>query len=77
MEEARKGSTLAVPGLKANLSASENEMLKEHLWPESHSQLKEAWRAYVPKHFAQFSSGPSAKPSKVATPLGSPCGAAG
>ena len=75
MEEARKRSTPAV--LKAELAAFENEMLKEHVWPQARSQLKEAWSAYTSKHFAQSSSGPSANPSKVATPLGSPHGAGG
>ena len=53
-------------------------MLKEHLWPQARSQLKEAWGAYSTKHFAQSSAGPSANPSKVVTPSpGSPCGAGG
>ena len=43
MEEARKGATPAV--LKETLVAFENEMLKEHLWPQAHGQLKEAWSA--------------------------------
>ena len=83
MEEARKGATPAV--LKATLAVFENEMLKEHLWPQARSHLKEAWIAYISKHFTQSSAGPSAKfsanPSKVAsqlaTPPGSPCGAGG
>ena len=62
MEEARKGSTHAV--LKANWAALENEMLKEHLWPQAHIQLKEAWSAYISKHFAQTSAGPSATQCK-------------
>ena len=75
MEEARNGETLAV--LKGTLAAFENEMLKEHLWPQARSQLKEAWIAYISKHFTQASAGPSANPSKVATPPGSPYGAGG
>ena len=78
MEEARKGSTHAV--LKANWAALENEMLKEHLWPQARSQLKEAWNpwiAYISNHFTQSSAGPSANPSKVSTPPGPPCGAGG
>ena len=73
MEEARKGATPAV--LKVTLAAFENEMLKEHLWPQARSQLNEAWIDYISKHFARSSAGPSANPSKVATPLGSPSGA--
>ena len=74
MEEARKASDPAV--LKATLTAFENEMLKEHLWPQARTQLKEAWRAYISKHFAQASvGGPSVNPSKFATPPGSPTGA--
>ena len=74
MEEARKASNPAV--LKATLTAFENEMLKEHLWPQARTQLKEAWRAYISKHFAQASvGGPSVNPSKFATPPGSPTGA--
>ena len=73
--QARKGATLAV--LKGTLAAFENEMLKEHLWPQAHSQLKEAWIAFISKHFTQSSAGPSGNPSKVATPPGSPCGAGG
>ena len=69
MEEARKGATPAV--LKVTLAAFENEMLKEHLWPQACGQLKEAWIAYNSKHFTQSSAGPSANPSKVATPPGS------
>ena len=75
MEEARKGATPAV--LKGTLAAFENEMLKEHLCPKAHSQLKEAWIAYISKHFTQSSAGPSANPSKVVIPPGSPCGAGG
>ena len=45
MEEARKGATPAV--LKGTLAAFENEMLKEHLWPQACGQLKEAWSAYI------------------------------
>ena len=75
MEEARKGVTPAV--LKATLAAFQNEMLKEHLWPQARGQLKEAWSAYISKHFTQSSAGPSANPSKVATPQRSPCGAGG
>ena len=41
------------------------------------SQLKDAWIAYISKHFTQSSAGPSANPSKVATSQGSPCGAGG
>ena len=37
---------------------------------QARSQLKEARGAYISKHFAQSSAGPSANPSKVATPLG-------
>ena len=69
MEEARKGATPVV--------LKENKMLKEHLWPQARGQLKEAWSAYISKHFTQSSAGPSANPSKVATPQGSPCGAGG
>ena len=75
LEEARKGATPVV--LKETLAAFENEMLKEHLWPQARGQLKEAWSAYISKHFTQSSAGPSANPSKVATPPGSPCGAGG
>ena len=75
MEEARKRATPAV--LKATLAAFENKMLKKHLWPQARGQLNEAWSAYISKHFTQSSAGPSANPSKVATPLGSPCGAGG
>ena len=75
MEEARKKATPAV--LKGTLAAFENEILKEHLWPQARSQLKEAWIAYNSKHFTQSSAGPSANPSKVATPPGSPCRAGG
>ena len=75
MEEAWKGATPAV--LKGTLAAFESEMLKEHLWPQARSHLKEAWIAYISKHFTQSSAGPSANPSKVATPQGSPCGAGG
>ena len=78
MEEARKGSTPAV--LKANSDAFENEMLKEHLWPQVSNQLREAWTrwsAYISKHFAESSAGPSSNPSQVATPLGSPRGVGG
>ena len=75
MEEARKGATPAV--LNETLAAFENEMLKEHLWPQARSQLKEAWIAYISKHYTQSSASPSANPSKVATPPGSPCGAGG
>ena len=75
MEEARNGATPVV--LKESLAAFENEMLKEHLWPQARSHLKEAWIAYISKHFTQSSAGPSANPSKVATPPGSPCGAGG
>ena len=75
MEEARKGATPAV--LKETLAAFENEMLKEHLWPQARGQLKEAWSAYISKHFTQSSAGPSANPSKAATPPGSPYGAGG
>ena len=76
MEEARKGATPAV--LKETLAAFENEMLKEHLWPQARGQLKEAWSAYISKHFTQSSgtsAGPSANPCTVATPPGSPFGA--
>ena len=75
MEEAGKGATPEV--LKATLAAFKNEMLKEHLWPQARGQLKEAWSAYISKHFTQSSAGPSANPSKVGTPPGSPCGAGG
>ena len=60
-----KNSSPAV--LKATLVAFQNEMLKEHLWPQAHSQLKEAWSTSISKHFAQSSAGPSANPSKVVT----------
>ena len=75
IEGARKGATPAV--LKATLAAFENEMLKEHLWPQARGQLKEAWSAYILKHFTQSSADPSVNPSKVATPQLSPCGAGG
>ena len=75
MEEARKGVTPAV--FKATLAAFKNEMLKEQLWPQAHSQLKEAYSAYISKHFTQSSAGPSANPFKVANPPGSPIGAGG
>ena len=48
MEEARKGATPVV--LTGSLAAFENEMLKEHLWPQARSQLMEAWIAYISKH---------------------------
>ena len=48
-------------------------MLKEHLWPHASSQLKAAWSAYLLKHFAQSSAGPSANPSKVVSPPGPDC----
>ena len=54
LEEARKGATPVV--LKETLAAFENEMLKEHLWPQARSQLKEAWIAYISKHFTQSSA---------------------
>ena len=78
MEEVRKRATLAV--LKATSAAFENDMLKEHLWPQARGQLKEAWSAYISKHFTQSSgtsAGPSANPCTVATPPGPPCGAGG
>ena len=79
MEEARhlKGATPAV--LKGTLAAFENKMLKEHLWPQARSQLKEAWIAYISKqfYFTQSSAGPSANSLKVVTPPGSPYGAGG
>ena len=75
MEEARKGATPAV--LKETLAAFEKEMLKEHLWPQARGQLKEAWSAYISKHFTQSSAGPSANPSKVVTPSGLPYEAGG
>ena len=65
MEEAKKAATPAV--LKVTLAAFESEVLKEHFWPQKRSQLKEAWSAYILKHFAQSSAGPSVNPSKVAT----------
>ncbi len=74
MEEARKASNPAV--CKATLTAFKNEVLKEHLWPQAHSQLKEARSAYISKNFAQPSvGGPSVNPSRFATPPGSPTGA--
>ena len=72
MEEAGKGTTPAV--LKMTLAAFENEILKEHLWPQARGQLKEAWSAYISKQFTQSSAGQSANPSKAATPPGSPYG---
>ena len=45
MEEARRG-----PLLKATFAAFENDMLKEHLWPQhaaNSTLLKEAWSAYL------------------------------
>ena len=79
MEEARKGATLAV--LKATLAAFQNKILKEHLWPQARGQLKEAWTwpwsAYISEHCTQSSAGPSANPSKAATPPGLPYGAGG
>ena len=75
MGEARKGATPAV--LKGTLAAFEHEMLKEHLWPQARGQLKEAWIAYISKHFTQSSAGPSANLSQVATPPGSLRGAGG
>ena len=66
MEEARKAATPTV--LKVTLAAVESEMLKEHLWPLARSQLKDAWSAYISKHFAQTSACHSANPPKVATP---------
>ena len=77
MEEARKGGTPEV--LKVTLAAFENKMLKEHSWPQAREKLKEAWSAssYISKHFTQSSSCPSANPSKVVTPPGSPCVAGG
>ena len=45
--------------------------------PCTNQALHEAWSAYISKHFTQSSAGPSANPSKVATPQGSPCGAGG
>ena len=78
MEEAWKGATRPTPAvLKGTLAAFKSKMLKEHLWPQAHSQLKEAWIAYISKHFTQSSAGQSANPYKVATPPGSPCGAGG
>ena len=65
-------ATPAAAVLKATLAAFENEMLKEHLWPQALSQLKEAWSPHITKHFAQSSPGPSDNPSKVATPPGIP-----
>ena len=69
-----KGS---IPAILKATAAFEIELLKEHLWPQAHSQLTEAWSAYFSKHFAQSSAGQSANPSKDATPQGSPCGAGG
>ena len=63
MEEAGKASTSAVH--KATLAAFENELLKEHLLPQARSQLKEAWSAYISKHSAHSSAGPSANPSNL------------
>jgi hypothetical protein len=45
MEEARKAANPAA--LKQTLTALENEMLNEHTWPQAHTQLKEAWSAYI------------------------------
>ena len=45
MQKARKESVPVV--LKATFAASKNEKLKERLWPHAHSQLKEAWSAYI------------------------------
>ena len=55
MEKARKGGTPAV--LKETLAACKNNMLKEHLWPQARSHLKEAWIAYISKHFTHASAG--------------------
>ena len=63
MEEARKGATPAV--LKATSAVFEKKILKEHLSPQACGQLKEAWSAYIWKHFTQSSPGPSANPSNV------------
>ena len=56
------------------LAAFENEILKVHLWPQARGQLKEAWGAYISKHFLQSSAGPSANPSKVANSWDHPAG---
>ena len=68
MEEAKKGATPAV--FKGTLAAFKNKMLKEHMWPQTRSQLTEAWIAYISKHFTQPSAGPSANPSKIVTAPG-------
>ena len=74
MEEARKACNPAVH--KATLTAFENEMLKEHLWPQARSHFKDAWSAYICMNFAQPSvGGTSVNPSRLATPPGSPTGA--
>ena len=80
ISQTKTNATPAV--LKATLAAFENEMLKEDLWSQltdsqARSQLKEAWSAYISKHFTQSSAGPSANPSMVATPPGLPSGAGG
>ena len=56
------------------MDAFENEMLKEHLWLQARGQLKEAWSAYISKHFTQSSAGPSANPSKARLLLDRPLG---
>jgi len=71
MEEARKAAN--PPVLKQALTAFENEMLNEHMWPQARTQLKEAWSAYIMKHYPQTSAvGQSYNKSKVPTPPGSP-----
>ena len=77
MEEARKAAN--PPVLKQALTAFENEMLNEHMWPQARTQLKEAWSAYIMKHYQSPQSsatGQSYNKSKVATPPGSPSGPA-
>ena len=61
MEEARKGSTLAVLKVKSQggfgcLQERNVERALVAHWPQAHSQLKEAWSAYVSKHFAGLSA---------------------
>ena len=71
MEEARKAAN--PPVLKQALTAFENEMLNKHMLPQARAQLKEAWSAYILKHYPQTSAhGQSYSNSKIATPPGSP-----
>ena len=85
MEEASKAFTLAVPnGPEGDFGYLSEQMLKEYLWPQAHSQLKEAWSAYIMKNFAESSAGPvlvhlqtpERYRCKVATSQGSPRGLA-